>query len=94
MCGPYHEEITERQQLERAIERLEKREWCPDAMIALRAAKAHLATLPRTERTVWWACWPGGESGRVLTRKEAMDDAEKYAPPYATVQIKRKTDLV
>ena len=55
MCGPYHEEITERQQLERAIERLEKREWCPDAMIALRAAKAHLATLPRTERTVWWA---------------------------------------
>lgn len=42
---------TEREKLEKAIARLEMRKWCPDAMLALDAAKKHLATLPKSD--VW-----------------------------------------
>lgn len=42
----------EREKLRRAIERLEKRNWCEDATIALEAARKHLATLPKPKRWV------------------------------------------
>lgn len=53
MCGPHNPlggaPKTERQQLQAVIERLEllKKEWCPDALLVLDAAKKHLQTLPK-----------------------------------------------
>jgi hypothetical protein len=51
MCGRIdccHESDaeTERERLERAIDRLSRRKWCDDATLALDAARKHLATLP------------------------------------------------
>ncbi len=43
---------TEREKLERAIKRLEKRDWCDDAKIALAAARKHLESLPKPRRKV------------------------------------------
>ncbi len=53
MC--FHHE-TEREKLERAIKRLEAREWCDDAKLALAAARRHLDTLPKPKRKVRVAC--------------------------------------
>lgn len=52
LCCPIEETVSEREKLEKAIARLEARKWCPDAMLALDAAKKWLATLPKPDR---WA---------------------------------------
>lgn len=55
MCGPhpYRHVTSERQQLQNAVERLERlkdKEWCGDALLVLEAAKKHLQTLPKPVR--------------------------------------------
>ena len=83
---------TERAKLKRAIERLEKREWCADATVALDAARKHLATLPKPPRKVkitLYACVlnDGCTYGFYGTRAEADSWVEYHAGRGTVVEL-------
>lgn len=98
MCGSLRgniEAMCERERLEKAIERLERRQWCEDATIALVAARKHLATLPRPPKTktVWFAKWAEGECHRFDSREQALAYANR-APLDAFISVFHKEEFV
>lgn len=98
MCGPHPylgpRPTSERQQLEAAIERLERlkdKEWCADALLVIDAAKKHLQTLPKPAvKFRVWANRRGDYKATTYyfdTRPEAVEWITGNLGVYSSVSI-------